>query len=435
MHPSIIKSLLAPAIVVCSLASVASAADVNGWAKQEIDQLIPLYEHLHSHPEVSFEEVETAARIAAELKSVGFEVTTGVGGHGVVGILKNGSGPVVMFRTELDALPVTEETGLAYASTVKIAAPDGSRTGVMHACGHDLHMTNFVGLARILSKHRDAWSGVAMLIAQPAEEKVGGAKRMLDDGLFTKFPQPLFALALHCDADLPSGVIGYRGGYLMANSDSCTITMQGRGGHGSKPEACIDPIVQAAQLVVELQTIVSREISALDAAVITVGAIHGGTKHNIIPNDCKLLITIRSYTPQVRAHLQEAISRKAKAVAMSFKAPEPTIEFLEGVPATNNDADLVQRLLPKMGKVLGDEKLVLADQSMGAEDFSLYGLAGVPIAMFRLGTVSAEKLAAAKNGGAPLPSLHSSKYAPDVRPALEAGLAASTAAMLSLMPK
>jgi hippurate hydrolase len=221
----------------------------------------------------------------------------------------------------------------------------------------------------------------------------------------------------------------------MANSDSCTITMQGRGGHGSKPEACIDPIVQAAQLVVELQTIVSREISALDAAVITVGAIHGGTKHNIIPNDCKLLITIRSYTPQVRAHLQEAISRKAKAVAMSFKAPEPTIEFLEGVPATNNDADLVQRLLPKMGKVLGDEKLVLADQSMGAEDFSLYGLAGVPIAMFRLGTVSAEKLAAAKNGGAPLPSLHSSKYAPDVRPALEAGLAASTAAMLSLMPK
>jgi len=429
-----IRSLVA-ATVLCAFTSLVHAEDVKTWVEQEVDQLIPFYEHLHSHPEVSLEEVETSARIAAELKSAGFDITTNVGGHGVVGLLKNGSGPVVMFRTDLDALPVTEETGLPYASTVTIESADGSRTGVMHACGHDLHMTNFIGLARILSKHRDTWSGTAMLIGQPAEEKVVGARRMLEDGLFTRFPRPHFALALHCDAGLPSGVIGYRSGYMMANSDSCTITMKGRGGHGSKPEGCIDPIVQAAQLVVDLQTIVSREISPFDQAVITVGAIHGGAKHNIIPNECKLLLTIRSYTPQVRQQLHEAISRKTHAVASSFNAPEPRIEFLEGVPATKNDADLVHRALPAMGEALGDEKLVPAEQSMAAEDFSLYGLAGVPIFMFRLGTVSPEKWAAAKNEGASLPSLHSSLYAPDVRPALETGLTASVAAMISLMPK
>ncbi|SFJ42291.1 amidohydrolase [Planctomicrobium piriforme] len=414
---------------------LAQAGNVKSWVEQEITLLIPLYEHLHSHPEVSNQEVKTAARIASELKSAGFEVTTNIGGHGVVGILKNGSGPVVMFRTDLDALPVTEETGLPYASSVKIESTEGVATGVMHACGHDLHMTNFIGLARILAKHRDEWSGTALLIGQPAEEVVSGARQMLEDGLFTRFPKPHFALAVHCDPGLQSGVIGYRSGFIMANTDSCTITMRGRGGHGAVPEICIDPIVQASQLILDLQTIISREISPLESAVITVGAIHGGTKNNIIPNECKLLLTIRSYSPQVRQHLHEAIQRKAKAVAMSFQAPEPIIELKEGVSATYNDADLIQRVLPALGEALGDENLVPAGQSMVAEDFSLYGRANVPLFMYRLGTVSPEKLAASIHEGTLLPSLHSSTYAPDVRPALQAGLTASTAAMLSLMPK
>jgi amidohydrolase len=253
--------------------------------------------------------------------------------------------------------------------------------------------------------------------------------------LFTKLRRPDFALALHCDAELPSGHVGYRAGYMMANADTCDIVMKGRGGHGSKPEACIDPIVQAAQLVVELQAVVAREISPLEPAVITVGAIHGGSKHNIIPNDCALKLTIRSYTPEVRKQLHDGIRRKAKAVAVSFGAPEPSVDFNEGTPATKNDEDLVQRVVPSLGEAAGDDRLHQADRTMGAEDFSFYGLAGVPIFMYRLGTVKPDVYAKARNEGIPLPSLHSSKYAPDARTALKTGLATSAAAMMSLMPK
>ena len=418
-----------------TLASTSSAADTKAWAEKELESLLPLYEHLHSPPEVSFQEKETAARIATELKSAGYDVTTAVGGHGVVGILKNGNGPTVMWRTDLDALPVTEETGLPFASKVRIKNADGAEVGVMHACGHDLHMTNFVGLARILAAHRDAWSGTAMFVGQPAEELGNGAKRMLEDGLFTKIRRPDFALALHCDSGLASGQVAYRAGYMMANADTCDIVMKGRGGHGSKPESCIDPIVQAAQLVLELQTIVSREMSPLEPAVITVGAIHGGSKHNIIPNDCTLKLTIRSYTPEVRKHLHDAIRRKAKAVAASFNAPEPTVDFNEGTPATKNDEDLVQRVVPALAGAAGDDNVRPADRVMGAEDFSFYGLAGVPIFMYRLGTVKPEAVEKSEREGIPLPSLHSSKYAPDARAALKTGLATSAAAMISLMPK
>ncbi len=425
------------AVLLCAAAgsTLASAADVQAWADQELDALLPLYQHLHSHPEVSFEEKETAARIAAELKAAGCEVTTGIGGHGVLGLLKNGDGPTVMWRTDLDALPVTEETGLPFASTVQITAADGSKRGVMHACGHDLHMTTFVGLARILAAHREAWSGTAMFVGQPAEELGNGAKKMLDDGLFTRLRRPDFALALHCDSELASGLVGYRAGYILANADTCDITVKGRGGHGSKPEACIDPIVQAAQLVLELQTVVSREISPIEPAVITVGSIHAGTKHNIIPNECKLQLTIRSYTPEVREKLFDGIRRKAKAVAASYNAPEPTVEFADGTPATRNDEDLVQRVLPALAEAVGDDRLRPAERVMGAEDFSFYGLAGVPIFMYRLGTVEPAAYEKAQREGIPLPSLHSSKYAPDARAALKTGLATSTAAMISLMPK
>jgi amidohydrolase len=340
-----------------------------------------------------------------------------------------------MWRTDLDALPVTEETGLPFASKVRIKAADGSEVGVMHACGHDLHMTNFVGLARILNAHKDAWSGTAMFVGQPAEELGNGAKKMLDDGLFTKLRRPDFALALHCDSELASGKVGYRAGYMMANADTCDIVVKGRGGHGSKPEACIDPILQAAQLIVELQAVVAREISPLEPAVITVGAIHGGAKHNIIPNECALKLTIRSYTPEVRKALHEGIRRKAKAVAASFNAPEPSVEFNEGTPATKNDEDLVQRCVPALAEAVGDKQLQPADRTMGAEDFSFYGLAGVPIFMYRLGTVKPDVAEKAEREGIHLPSLHSSRYAPDARAALKVGLASSASAMLSLMPK
>jgi amidohydrolase len=422
--------------VLCALGLLTvscSASDRSSWADAEVEKLVPLYEHLHSYPELSGEEKQTAARIADELAKAGFEVTKNIGGHGVVGLLKNGDGPTIMFRCDLDGLPVTEETGLSFACKLTTPAAGGAVTGLMHACGHDLHMTNLVGLAHYLSSHRDEWSGTAMLLAQPAEEKGNGAQRMIEDGLFTKLPKPMFAIALHCDAELASGLIGWRAGYVCANTDSCDITVKGRGGHGSRPEGCIDPIVQAAQLVVDLQSIVSREISPFEPAVITVGSIHGGSKHNIISDECKLQLTIRSYAPDVRETLHEGIRRKAKAVADSFKAPEPLVTFAEGTPAVFNDEGLVQRVVPAFVEAIGEDRVVPVDRVMGGEDFSFYALAGVPVFMFRLGTVSPEKIAAAERDKTPLPTLHSSKYAPDLRPALKTGLLASTAAMISLM--
>jgi hippurate hydrolase len=407
----------------------------NQWVDRHLDDLVPLYKQLHSHPELSGMERETAVRIASELKNAGCEVTTGIGGHGVVGLLKNGDGPTVMFRCDLDALPVNEETGLDFASKVTAPNASGGTTGVMHACGHDLHMTNLVGLAQFLAANRDRWQGTAMLLAQPAEEKGNGAQRMIEDGLFTKLPKPQFALALHCDSELATGKIGWKAGYVCANTDSCDVTMKGRGGHGSRPEKCIDPIVQAAQLVVDLQSIVSREISPFEPAVITVGSIHGGSKHNIISDECKLQLTIRSYAPEVRERLHGSIKRKAEAVAKSFGAPEPSVTFAEGTPAVFNDEDLVTRVVPAFSDALSDDQIVPVDRVMGGEDFSFYGLAGVPIFMFRLGTVPPEKIEAAKDGGDPLPTLHSAHYRPDLRPSLRTGLIASASAMMALMPK
>lgn len=289
---------LISAALLSQIAVAKNPEQIAALAASEVESLIPLYQHFHQNPELSLQEEKTSERLATELQSAGFEVTTKVGGFGVVSVLKNGDGPIVMFRSDMDALPIREETGLPYASTVVAKTPEGDEAGVMHACGHDFHMTNLVGLARFLSKHKDLWTGTVVLIGQPAEEIVKGARSMLDDGLLTRFPKPQFALAIHCDSTLPSGVMGLRSGYLLASSDSCTITLRGRGGHGSAPEICIDPIVQAAQLTLDLQTIVSREISTFEQAVVTVGAIHGGTKHNIIPDECKLLLSIRSYSPK-----------------------------------------------------------------------------------------------------------------------------------------
>ena len=315
------------------------AGELEEWTKENLAAIVEVYQTFHRSPELSFQEKETGKRLAEELKKAGCEVTANLGGHGVVGMLKNGEGPTVMWRTDLDALPVQEQTGLGYASLVKTKNDQGVEVSVMHACGHDIHIANLIGTARYLATHRDEWQGTVMFIGQPAEERGAGARAMLKDGLFEKFPKPDVALALHVDSYLATGKVGYRAGYAMANVDSVDITCRGRGGHGSAPETTIDPVVQAAFLIVDLQTIVSREISPKEPAVVTVGSIHGGSKHNIIGNECHLQLTVRSYTDTVRQHLLSAIKRKALAAAASQNAPEPIIKIdeREYTPAVYND--------------------------------------------------------------------------------------------------
>lgn len=410
--------------------SVARGEEPASWAEQNIDDLIPLYEHLHRNPELSLQEKETAARIAAELADVGAEVTTGVGGFGVVGILRNGEGKRLLLRTDLDALPVTEQTGLEYASEVKTDDPSGDgQVGVMHACGHDLHMTNLVGVARYLAANRDAWKGTVMLVGQPAEELVAGARAMLDDGLYRRFGRPDFAVALHVTPLLPAGNVAYRGGFAMANVDSVDITVRGVGGHGAQPHTTVDPIVQAAQLVMALQTIVSREVLPTEPAVVTVGSIEGGTKHNIISDACELKLTVRSYSQEVREQILEAIERKAKGVAVACGAPEPEVTVTEGTDAVFNDRDLVERIVPVFRRVLGEERVHEAPQTMGAEDFGMFGRDGVPVMMFGLGSISPERMSRLPR---PL-SLHSPVYYPDPRPTLVTGITAMGAAAIDLL--
>ena len=323
------------------------------WIAELSPELVSLYMHLHTHPELSRQEVETSKRIADELTKAGAEVTPNVGKLGVVGVLKNGDGPVVLVRTDMDALPVVEETGLPYASKVKARDKTGREVGVMHACGHDIHMSSFIGTARWLAEHRDRWSGTVVMVAQPAEETVGGARAMLDDGLYSRFPKPDFALALHCRPDQPAGTVGYCSGPALASSTSVSITIRGKGGHGAWPHRTIDPIVLAALLIVDLQTIVSREVEPSEPAVVTVGSIHGGTKHNIIPDEVKLQLTLRSFSEPVRQQLIAGIKRRAIALAQAHQAPEPTVEVEEGTPPTINTPALVERVVPAFVEALG----------------------------------------------------------------------------------
>lgn len=431
--------LLLTCLCLCVLAGPAfpraRAADPAEWAAAHSGELFELYCEFHRHPELSLLEEQTARRLADAWEAAGYEVTRNVGGHGVVGWLDNGPGPCLMLRCDLDALPVTEQTGLVYASQVThVDEEEQDASGVMHACGHDIHMTNLVGVAQFLATHRDAWSGRLLLIGQPAEERGQGAAAMLDDGLFERFPKPDFALALHVDAELETGKVGYRAGYALANVDSVDIRLIGRGGHGAHPHTTIDPIVQAAHLVLDLQSIVSREVDPLQPAVVTVGSIHGGTKHNIIGDHCHLQITVRSYTDEVRQHLLDAIRRKALAVAASHDAPEPTIEITDGTPALYNNDELVARIVPVFREVLGEDNVVQSDQSMGGEDFSRYGLAGVPIFMYRLGSVLPERLAGYERVEESPPSLHSAVYYPDAEPTLVTGVTTMSAAVLDLLP-
>jgi hippurate hydrolase len=334
----------------------------------------------------------------------------------------------------MDALPVIEETGLPYASKVKTRDKDGREVGVMHACGHDIHMTSFIGTARWLADHRDRWSGTVVLVGQPAEEAVDGARNMLADGLYTRFPKPNFALALHCRPDEPIGTVRYCSGPALASSTSVSITIRGKGGHGAWPHRTIDPIVLSAFVVVDLQTIVSREVEPIEPAVVTVGSIHGGTKHNIIPDEVKLQLTLRSFSEPVRQQLVAAIKRRVTALAQAHQAPEPTVLIEESTPPTVNTPELVARVVTALAEVLGTAHVMPAKPVMGAEDFSLYNEGNVPICMLWLGTINPERIAAASSKGETLPALHSAKYYPEPAPSIATGVRAMTAAVVRLLP-
>jgi hippurate hydrolase len=402
-----------------------------------------LYRELHAQPELSLQEERTSARIAAELRAAGCEVTERFGGgFGVVGVLKNGAGPTLLLRTDLDGLPVAEETGLPYASKTRARDLAGNEVATMHACGHDVHMTVFTGTARLLAGMKDRWAGTLVFVGQPAEERGIGARVMLAAGLYRQFPRPDFALALHDSATLPAGTVGTVEGFAMANVDSVDITVRGIGGHGAYPHTTKDPIVLAARIVVALQTIVSRETRPVDPAVVTVGSIHGGTKHNIIPDEVKLQLTLRSYSDAVRQHSLDAVRRICRGEAIAAGIPEermPIVTVVEGdfTPATYNDPALTRRIRSTLIAWLGDENVRTIDPEMGGEDFSRFGRTTekVPICLFRLGAVAPEAVAESLRTGAPLPSLHSSKFAPLPAPTIKTGVTALTAAALELLGK
>ncbi len=403
------------------IALLAAAALATGYDAIARD-LDSLYVELHKTPELSKQEEKTAAKVADRLRALGYEVTTGIGGHGVAAVLKNGKGPTVMLRADLDGLPVEEKTGLPYASEVP---------GHMHACGHDAHMTSLIGAATLLARNKKSWRGTLLLVVQPAEEVGEGAKAMLADGLFTKFPKPDFAVMVHVHGGTPAGEVRYVPGYALANVDSVDLVIHGRGGHGASPHLTVDPIVIAARTVVSLQTIVAREIDPTKPAVVTVGSIHGGTKHNIIPDSVTLQLTVRSYDDGVREKLLASIKRIAEAEAQAAGAPKmPEMKVERGPSATFNDPALVKRLLPTITAAVGANKVAEGVAQMGAEDFSEYGRAGVKATFFWVGA-SDPQLVAAGNA----PSTHSPLFAPVKETTLRAGTLVLTASALELLAK
>ena len=427
-------SRVAMAFVVTFSVGISGEGRADDWFETRLAPLVSFYKERHASPELSFQEKETSRAVAEALKAAGAEVTSGVGVYGVVGVLKNGQGPTVLVRSDLDALPVTEATGLDYASKAKATDREGKSVGVMHACGHDVHMTCLVGTAQWLNDHKDRWRGTVLLVGQPAEEMIGGARAMLDDGLYKRFPKPDFAVALHVVNDQPTGTVVYTVGPAFAGSTSVNVTIKGRGGHGAAPHLTVDPIVLAAHVVVDLQTVVSREIDPLQPSVISVGSIHGGTKSNIIPDEVKLQMTLRAYRPDVRARLIEGIQRRIKGLADAHRAPAPTFEIAETTPPTVNTPELVARTVPAVRRELGEGNVSTVEPVMGAEDFGLFGEGGVPTFMFRIGTIPPDAIRKAKDGKGGLPSLHSSTYFPDPAESIKTGVRAMSAVVVELLP-
>ncbi|MBR1151992.1 amidohydrolase [Bradyrhizobium sp. JYMT SZCCT0428] len=390
-------------------------------------KLDALYKDLHAHPELAFQEVKTAAKLAAEMRALGFEVTEKVGRTGLVAMYKNGDGPTILVRTELDALPMEEKTGLDYASREKTTW-NGRETFIAHSCGHDIHMANWVGTAKTLVGMKDQWKGTLMFIAQPAEEIVQGAKAMLDDGLFTRFPKPDFAFALHAGG-VPYGNVNYRVGVGSSTVDGLYVKFRGRGGHGAMPQLTIDPVMMAARFIVDVQSVISREKDPTEFAVVTIGSIHSGTVGNIIPDEATLLGTIRTFKPAVRNKLVAGIERVAKAAAEMSDAPPPEVRIAEGTKAVINDPAVVATA-EKVLKAAFGEKLRLTPANTTSEDFSEFAGAGVPSMMFNIGVYEPERWMAANKAGTPLPGNHSPLFAPVPKPTIQTGVTALTLAVL-----
>jgi amidohydrolase len=440
-------------MLFCSMfACVAPAqqAKIDVMVDQQLPSLVTIYKGIHTSPELSHHEEKTSALLARELRLLGFEVTEHVGkypnpdwhGYGVVALMKNGAGPTVLVRADMDALPVEEQTGLPYASRVRTKNDAGQDVGVMHACGHDIHVASLIGTARALAQLKDQWHGTLVLIGQPAEETIDGARAMLADGLYSRIPKPDYALALHDYSDMEVGKVGYTSGYALASSTSVDVIIRGRGAHGSRPEVSKDPIVLAAEFIMAIQTIVSRENSPFDPAVVTVGAIHGGTKYNIIPDDVHLQLTIRTYKEEVRQHILASLDRIAKGVALAGGVPEDRAPIVkasdtEVTPAMYNDPALTAREAAALRQGLGAENVVEQPPVMGSEDFGQFGLEGhqIPTFMFRVGAIDEERIAKSQQSGVPLPSLHSSLFWPVPEPTIRTGVRAMTVAVLELMKK
>src|SRR5438270_7019247 len=419
-------------------------------ADAEVPALLTIYKDIHTHPELSTKEERTSALLAKELRAAGCEITENVGKYekadqkcyGVVGVMKNGDGPVVLVRTDLDALPVQEETGLPYASTVTTTSDDGKEVHVMHACGHDAHISMIICVVRTLTKLKDKWHGAIVFVGKPAEEIGTGARALLKDRLYTRWPKPNYALGFHDNAQMQIGHVGVTEGYTYANVDSVDVTVHGTGGHGAYPHKTKDPIVLAAEMINQWQTIASRENNPIDPVVITVGSIHGGTKHNIIPDEVKMQLTVRTYKAEVRDRVLAAIDQIAKGSASAGgvppdRAPVVTVLKDQFTPATYNNPNLTKRLVEVWRKMLGPDNVEIVDPTMGGEDFSEYSLPdhSIPAVDFHIGAVDGEKIAQFKKEGKELPSLHSSKFAPVPEPTIKVGIIGMTSAVLELMKR
>jgi hippurate hydrolase len=430
-------------VAALGIGAPAAAQDLGAEVQKQMPSLMTIYKDLHANPELSFMEVRSAGILAAEARKLGFTVTEKVGGTGVVAVMKNGPGPVVLIRADMDGLPVTEQTGWPGASKVRVTTKEGVETGVMHACGHDTHMTSWIGTARLMAANKDKWSGTLVMIGQPAEERGAGARMMLADGLYTRFPRPQYAIAFHDAAQFPAGMIGYTPGYALANVDSVDVLVKGLGGHGAYPQATKDPIVLASRIVTSLQTLVSRETSPLDSAVVTVGSFHAGAKHNIIPDEAKLQLTVRSYTDEVRNKLLDGIARVAKGEAIAAGIPEDrmpvvSVEKEEYTPATFNTPEFTEEMAAGLKARFGDQRVVQLPPVMGGEDFGRFSRdenKDIKSLIIWVGGVPQAEFDAAKKEGRTLPSLHSPFWAPDAPAVISTATEALTSMAMKLMVK
>lgn len=435
------KTAASLAAVLALTATPATADDLRDRITSDMPELMTLYRELHANPELAFEEVATAAKLAKRMRGLGFTVTERVGRTGVVAVLRNGDGPTVLVRTDMDALPVIEQTGLPFASTKRATSTAGVESGVMHACGHDTHMTAWIATATQLAARKAQWKGTLVMIAQPAEEAGEGARAMLEDGLYTRFPKPDVALAFHDSAALPAGTIGYTSGYTMANVDSVDITVHGLGGHGASPQTTRDPIVLASAIVTRLQTLVSRESSPFDPSVVTVGSFHGGATYNIIPDQAKLQLTVRSYSDASRKLLLDGIARIARGEGIAAGLPEdklPVVKVEAGyTPSTYNAPDLTAEVAERLAVRFGSERVRAVQPSTVGEDFSEYyraDPANVRALIFWVGGVPQAQWDKAQAEGTGLPSLHSPFWAPDAERVIATAAEAMTSSVMELMP-